>query len=64
VLDFLGAVPDVMPELVEDAWDKNPDFQAKGHALVLKGFNQKERLDHVYKIIIEEADKASTFHHH
>ncbi len=53
----MGAVPDVLPELVEDAWDKNPEFQGKGHALVLKGFTQKERLEHAYKILIEESDK-------
>lgn len=58
VLDFLGAVPDVMPELVEDAWEKNPEFQSKGHVYVQKAFNQKEKLELAYRLVIEESDKA------
>ncbi|KAL3898770.1 MAG: hypothetical protein SGCHY_002516 [Lobulomycetales sp.] len=57
-LDFLAGVPDIMPELVEDAWDIDPSFQAKGHQLALKGFSQKDRLDHALVLLTNEIDKA------
>ncbi|KAJ3221783.1 hypothetical protein HK099_003116 [Clydaea vesicula] len=57
-LDFLAGVPILLPELVEDAWDVDPTFQARGHALALKGFNQKEKLDFALELLIMEVDKA------
>lgn len=54
----MAGVPDIMPELVEDAWDIDPSFQAKGHQLALKGFSQKDRLDHALNLLTDEIDKS------
>ncbi|KAJ3077884.1 hypothetical protein HK102_004901 [Quaeritorhiza haematococci] len=58
-LCFVSGVPQIMPELVEDAWaDKSFDYVGKVHPSILQGFTDKKRLEWAYRLIVEEADKA------